>query len=54
MGFKYILTLVKDGRYGNKDDDGNWKGMIGELVRQVCQIFNVNHWGGCETGVSDL
>ena len=39
LGFKYILTLVKDGLYGDFDHDGNWNGMIGEVVRQVCRTF---------------
>ena len=29
MGFKYIFKLVKDGKYGIKDEKGDWNGMIG-------------------------
>ena len=39
LGVKYILRLVKDGNYGWKDPKhGTWKGMIGEVMRQVCGI----------------
>ncbi|KAM9474788.1 putative glutamate receptor [Clarias gariepinus] len=33
LGFKYNVHLVKDGKYGTKDERGNWFGMIGEVVR---------------------
>ncbi|XP_029989528.1 probable glutamate receptor [Sphaeramia orbicularis] len=33
VGFKYQVHLVKDGNYGRQDDNGNWNGMIGEIVR---------------------
>ncbi|XP_066500296.1 probable glutamate receptor [Hoplias malabaricus] len=33
VGFKYEVHLVKDGKYGVKDERGNWAGMIGEVVR---------------------
>ncbi|KAL6456688.1 hypothetical protein MHYP_G00352320, partial [Metynnis hypsauchen] len=33
LGFKYDVHLVKDGKYGVKDERGNWFGMIGEVVR---------------------
>ncbi|XP_074655380.1 glutamate receptor ionotropic, kainate 3-like isoform X2 [Tubulanus polymorphus] len=29
--FRYIMTTVKDDRYGSRDDHGNWNGMIGEV-----------------------
>lgn len=35
VGFKYRVQLVKDGSYGRQDDNGNWNGMIGEVVRGV-------------------
>ena len=38
LGFRYILRLVRDGRYGNKEQDGTWNGMIGEIMRQVYTI----------------
>ncbi|XP_060925155.1 glutamate receptor U1 [Limanda limanda] len=33
LGFKYRVQLVKDGSYGRQDDNSNWNGMIGEVVR---------------------
>lgn len=35
VGFKYKVQLVKDGSYGRQDENGNWNGMIGEVVRGV-------------------
>ncbi|XP_055338421.1 glutamate receptor-like [Paramacrobiotus metropolitanus] len=36
--FTYAVQLVKDGQYGWVDEDGQWKGMIGELVRKEVDI----------------
>ena len=36
VGFEYEFREVKDGRYGMKNPDGTWNGMIGELTRRVC------------------
>ncbi|KAM7405471.1 hypothetical protein PAMP_012730 [Pampus punctatissimus] len=33
LGFGYKLHLVKDNRYGAMDSNGNWNGMIGEVIR---------------------
>ncbi|KAM9408186.1 glutamate receptor U1 [Pholidichthys leucotaenia] len=33
VGFKYKVQLVKDGAYGRQDENGNWNGMVGEVVR---------------------
>ncbi|XP_070295408.1 probable glutamate receptor [Salvelinus sp. IW2-2015] len=33
LDFKYTVHLVKDGKYGQQDESGNWLGMIGEVVR---------------------
>lgn len=38
LSFKYNVRLVKDGKYGTKDERGNWAGMIGEVVRGVSSI----------------
>jgi hypothetical protein len=29
------LRIVKDGKYGNENRNGEWDGMVGELVRRV-------------------
>ena len=31
----YKIVLVKDGRYGARNENGSWDGMMGELVRNV-------------------
>ena len=36
VGFDYVLKLVKDNKYGAKEDDGRWNGMVGELTSRVC------------------
>jgi len=38
--FVYELQLVKDEKYGAKQDDGTWNGMIGELTRKVSRQVN--------------
>lgn len=35
LGFGYNVRLVKDASYGRQDENGNWNGMIGEVVRGV-------------------
>jgi len=39
LGFYYEIRLVSDGKYGSVMEDGNWNGMIGELIRGVCLLF---------------
>ncbi|GIY32099.1 glutamate receptor 2 [Caerostris extrusa] len=38
-GKKFRLQVVKDGRYGTLRSDGQWNGMIGELVNNVMPPF---------------
>lgn len=33
LHFNYEFRLVKDGAYGRPDKEGNWNGMMGELIR---------------------
>ena len=35
MGFSYTLKTVQDGRFGGQDEDGNWLGLVGDLVNRV-------------------
>ena len=37
VGFRYEIDLVPDGKYGapSKKDDGQWNGMIRELIDRV-------------------
>ena len=37
----YKIELVKDGRYGAKNENGSWDGMVGELVRGVSGHENI-------------
>ena len=34
-GFHYQMYLVEDGRYGARQPDGSWSGMVGDLIREV-------------------
>ena len=38
LGFDYVIELVKDGKYGAIDDNGQWNGMVGELTRKVSEM----------------
>lgn len=41
IGFKYRLVPVTDGQFGYKSADGNWNGMVGELINGVSMLtFN--------------
>ena len=41
--FTYSITLVKDGKYGRRMEDGRWIGMIREVIESVCnQLFQSN------------
>ena len=33
----YLIQPVKDGKYGGRDANGTWNGMVGELIRGVRQ-----------------
>ena len=35
VGFEYEIRPVKDGKYGELDENKTWNGMVGELVRNV-------------------
>ena len=35
VGFEYEIHAVKDGKFGQKDINNTWNGMVGELVRHV-------------------
>ncbi|KAM6976460.1 putative glutamate receptor [Aplochiton taeniatus] len=38
LGFTYKVHLVKDNRYGAKDESGRWTGMIGELINKEADL----------------
>jgi len=35
VGFDYKIRPVRDNKYGSKEENGGWNGMVGELVRHV-------------------
>ena len=38
LHFSYEIYEVPDGKYGGLTDNGTWNGMVGELVRGVCEV----------------
>ena len=39
LAFKYVIKLVDDGAYGRKNEEGEWNGMIKELIEGV-SVYN--------------
>ena len=37
VGFRYTIKLVEDEKYGAPDEDGNWNGMVRELMEGVSE-----------------
>ena len=35
LNIKFEIQIVKDGKYGSKDESGNWNGMVNELLLKV-------------------
>lgn len=40
LHFSYEMYEVPDGKYGGLTDNGTWNGMVGELVRGVCDMWH--------------
>ena len=38
IGFDYVIKVVGDDKYGNREENGTWNGMIGELLRGVSRL----------------
>ncbi|XP_065316839.1 glutamate receptor 2-like isoform X2 [Gordionus sp. m RMFG-2023] len=38
VGFDYIIRPVKDGKYGAIDENNQWNGVVGELIRQEADL----------------
>ena len=38
LGFQYELYLVPDAKFGAADGDGNWNGLVRELMDKVCKF----------------
>ena len=41
LKFNYTFHIVKDGSYGSKNDDGEWNGMVRELLDHVSNIYTL-------------
>lgn len=39
VGFDYQIRLTSDGTIGHINENGNWTGMIGDLVQKVGRKF---------------
>ena len=39
VGFKYRIELVPDGKYGAPNKDGEWNGMVKQIVERVGAII---------------
>lgn len=42
LGFKYEIYVAPDHKYGSLQPDGQWNGLIGELVSKVRNRDNLN------------
>lgn len=40
LGFQYELYLVPDAKFGAADGDGNWNGLVRELMDKVCKFHS--------------
>ena len=38
----YTIQPVKDGKYGGKDENGTWNGIVGEIIRKVSQLCGLH------------
>ena len=38
LNFSYEIRVVKDGRFGNIDSNGEWNGIMGEIVRKEADM----------------
>lgn len=41
LDFKYEIYLVNDGKFGSRLPNGEWNGMIGELLSGVCWVWAI-------------
>jgi len=41
LDMDYELRLVPDGKYGAKQDNGTWDGMVGELTTHVRSVYTI-------------
>ena len=41
LDFRYEIFLVPDGQFGDKDKDGKWNGLVGQLLQGVSECARV-------------
>jgi hypothetical protein len=39
VNFEYEIYLTPDNKFGGQDDDGNWDGLVQELMVGVSRLF---------------
>ena len=49
LKFSYEIYTSPDGLYGAETENGSWNGMIGELIRKVCEQLpdSTSSWHHC-------
>ncbi len=45
LDFKYELYLVPDGQFGREKPNGEWNGVIGEILAGVCWTMKSTYYG---------
>ena len=53
VGFQYEIRLVPDTKYGAPDKDGNWNGMVKQLLDKVYSK-NIPRWGGTKFSIKSI
>ena len=43
LGFTYTIRLVEDEKFGGQDENGNWMGLVGDLVNRVSNSETCKH-----------
>jgi len=38
VGFRYVIRIVPDGKYGAPDKHGVWNGMVQQLIEKVLML----------------
>ena len=53
LGFTYEMYLVPDGNFGKRKEDGEWNGMIGEVLKgvRICASDEFKIDGCCHVNV---
>ena len=43
VGFEYEIYVAPDNKFGNMDENGQWNGMIKELIEKVTDTIFIFH-----------